>query len=132
VNADTVLILLGHGSKAPETLEEMRELAAKLQRENAHNASGSKAMRVQFAFLTLLQPDLAEAIAAAAAIGVREIRVLPLFFFSGKHVLEDIPAEVARAQAAHPAIKLVLLETAGRHPDFLGFVAKAAGLHAQD
>lgn len=116
-----VLILLGHGSKAPEALEEMREMASKLQ-------SMATGTRVQPAFLTLAQPDLAAAVREAAQSGADEIRVLPLFFFSGRHVQEDVPRQVAEAQAAHPGVRVTLLEAAGRHADFLPFLASAAGL----
>jgi sirohydrochlorin cobaltochelatase len=117
------LILLAHGSRAPETFEEMRALAENLQARHA-------ATRVQAAFLGILHPDLPTAVSEAAAAGASEIRVLPLFFFTGKHVQEDIPRLVAQAQAAHPGIRIELLDAAGRHPDFPGFVARAGGLSA--
>ncbi len=114
------LIILGHGSKAPEALEEMRDLAAKLQ------ATMPDATVIP-SFLSLSNPSLPEAIDQAAQAGSEEIHVLPLFFFSGKHVLEDIPRLIAAAQAKHPGMKLVLREAAGRHPDFLAFLAQAGG-----
>lgn len=115
------LILLGHGSRAPETLGEMRDLAQKLQA--AHPDT-----QVIPAFLNLQEPVLAEAVAAAAGAGAGEIRILPLFFFSGKHVLEDVPRLVEQARSAHPGTRILLLDASGRHPDFPGFVARAAGL----
>ena len=115
-----VLILLGHGSRARKTLGEMEELAAKLQ-------GSSKEILVRTAFLTLLEPDLATAVQSAVEAGAGEIRVLPLFFFSGKHVMEDIPALFEALRRKHPKIKLTLREAAGRHPDFFGFLIKAGG-----
>ena len=99
----------------------MRELAAKLQATRPE-------IRVSAAFLSLQVPDLPEAVAAAAASGASEIRILPLFFFSGKHVRQDIPLLVARARTAHPGLPILLLEAAGLHGDFPGFVARAADL----
>lgn len=116
-----VLILLGHGSKAPEALEEMRELAAKLQ-------ARTPGTQVRPAFLSLAEPDLAGAVREAVLAGAGEIRVLPLFFFSGKHVQEDVPRLAAEAQAAHPGARVTLLQAAGRHPGFLDFLASAGGL----
>lgn len=115
-----VLILLGHGSKALEALEEMRELAVKLQ-------SRTPGTQIRPAFLTLAQPDLAAAVREAVLAGAGEIRVLPLFFFSGRHVQEDVPRQVAEAQIAHPDVRVTLLEAAGKHPGFLRFLASAAG-----
>ncbi len=115
-----VLILLGHGSRARKTLEEMEDLAAKLQ----ESANG---VVIRTAFLTLLEPDLAHAVKAAVKSGAGEIHVLPLFFFSGKHVMEDIPRLFGELQTAHPKVKLVLREAVGRHPDFLAFLLQAGG-----
>ena len=115
-----VLILLGHGSRSSKTMEEMAELAAKLQ-------DSSSDLVVKPAFLTLLEPDLAQAVNAAIADGAGEIHVLPLFFFSGKHVMEDIPAIFRELQAAHPGVKMVLRESVGRHPGFFRFILEAGG-----
>lgn len=121
MKSQPVLILLGHGSRSSKTLEEMEDLAAKLQ-------DSSSELAVKTAFLTLLEPDLAGAVGAAVAEGAGEIHVLPLFFFSGKHVMEDIPGIFGRLQAAFPSVKLVLHEAVGRHPDFFRFLLKAGGL----
>lgn len=115
-----VLILLGHGSRAPKTLEEMAELAAKLQ-------DSSSELVVKTAFLTLLEPDLAQAVKTAVADGSVEIHVLPLFFFTGKHVMEDIPGIFRELQDAYPAVKMVLREAVGRHPGFFRFILEAGG-----
>jgi sirohydrochlorin cobaltochelatase len=115
-----VLILLGHGSRSRKTLEEMEALAAKLQ-------DSSPELKVLPAFLTLLEPDLAQALETAIKGGAREIHVLPLFFFSGKHVLEDIPALFGQLEARHPEVKLVLREPLGRHPGFFDFLLRAGG-----
>ena len=115
-----VLILLGHGSKARKTLEEMEELAAKLQSE-------SQGLAVRTAFLTLLEPDLTKAVQDAVGSGAGEIHVLPLFFFSGKHIMEDIPALIEGLRAAHPKVTIALREAVGRHPDFFSFLIKAGG-----
>jgi sirohydrochlorin ferrochelatase len=120
LKAKPVLILLGHGSRASKTLEEMEALAAKLQ-------DSSSNLAVRPAFLTLLEPGLAQAVNAAVADGAGEIHVLPLFFFSGKHVLEDIPEIFRELQAAHPGVELVLREAVGRHPGFFPFILEAGG-----
>ena len=120
VNPNPVLILLGHGSKTQKALEEMETLAAKL-RESSPN------LTVAFAFLSLLEPDLAQAVKTAVDSGAREIHVLPLFFFAGKHVLEDIPARFAALRSAFPAVALTLREPIGHHPGFLDLVRQAGG-----
>lgn len=117
---DPVLILLGHGSKSRKAVEEMAELAAELQQASA-------ALTVVPAFLTLLEPDLDQAVEAAVRAGAGEIHVLPLFFFSGKHVLEDIPERFQALRERFPGVALSLREPVGRHPDFLDFLRRAGG-----
>lgn len=101
----------------------MRDLVHRLQ-------SRYPGILVSSAYLGLSQPDLPTAAAEAVANGADEIRILPLFFFSGKHMQEDIPRLAAQVRTAHPGARVVLLEAAGRHPDFAGFVGRAAGLSA--
>jgi sirohydrochlorin cobaltochelatase len=119
---DKALILLAHGSRAPETLGEMRDLASRT--EALAEAAG---VRVLGAFLSLAAPDLAAAVRDAAGGGAREIRILPLFMFSGKHVLGDIPDQVDSLRRDHPGLAITLLEPIGRHGDFAGFLLRAAG-----
>lgn len=120
MSSQPVLILLGHGSRTQKTLEELQELAAKLQ-------AASPGLTVAFAFLTLLAPDLGQAVETAVAAGAGEIHVLPLFFFSGKHVLEEIPAQFEALQAKFPAVRLSLREPLGRHPGFFDLLRQAGG-----
>jgi sirohydrochlorin cobaltochelatase len=115
------LILLAHGSRSKKSLEEMRELAKGLQKK-------AQGLKVSGAFLELARPTLPQAVAAAARAGAREIRVLPLFLFTGKHAGEDIPALVDGLQAAHPRLRLALLPAIGRHSGLLDLLKLAAGL----
>ena len=121
MKSGSALILLAHGSRAPQTLEEMGKLAAKLQR-------GSRGLLVRPAFLTLIKPDLTQTLAEAAAAGVQEAHILPLFLFTGKHVLDDIPALIKRSRTFHPKMKLILHKPSGQHPGFAEFLLKAGGL----
>lgn len=120
MQSNPVLVLLGHGSRNQKALEEMEDLAAKLQ-------EASPGLTVRPAFLSLIQPDLPHAVAAAISMGAGEIHVLPLFFFSGKHVLEDIPALLADLRARHPAAAITLREPLGRHPGFFDLLRQAGG-----
>lgn len=52
----------------------------------------------------------------AAAAGVSEIRVVPIFLLRGVHVLHDLPAEVQAAQPLLPGVTLTLTPPLGDHP----------------
>lgn len=117
---DSVLILFAHGSRASQTLEEMAILAKKVQGQQ-------KNLMVMPAFLELAKPDLGEAISEANRLGVDKIDILPLFLFTGKHVLEDIPALLEANEHKFPGIKLTLHKPIGHHSDFADFLLKASG-----
>lgn len=102
-----------------EARGELRALADSLQ------AAGGW-LSVEGAFLSLLAPDLPAACAAAVAAGARQVHVLPLFLFSGKHILADIPEQVEALRAAHPGLHVILLDPIARHPDFTAFLRRAA------
>jgi sirohydrochlorin ferrochelatase len=52
----------------------------------------------------------------AAAAGVKTVRVVPLFLLKGVHVMEDIPAEIHKAQQALPDLAIQLCPHLGSHP----------------
>jgi sirohydrochlorin cobaltochelatase len=118
---DRALILLAHGSRAPQTLEEMEKLAAKLQ----HSRKG---MLVKPAFLSLIKPDLATALDEVASQDLIQAHILPLFLFTGKHILEDIPELIQASRIRHPKVKLVLHKPIGRHAGFADFLLQAGGM----
>jgi len=113
------LILLAHGSRSAETREEMRDLTAIL-------AKSRPDIQVHGAFLSLLEPDLSQAFREVVKAGSREVSILPLFLFSGKHVAEDIPSQVKALRDSHPEVEVVLLDPIGRHPNFAAFLLKAS------
>lgn len=125
------LILLAHGSRTPAALAEMQDLAARMSGGRGDPAREPD-WAIRGAFLSLTAPDLAQAVDAAVAEGSRDVRILPLFLFSGKHVLADIPEQVAALRARHPGISLTLLEPIGQHPGFGDFLFRAAGLDPAD
>jgi sirohydrochlorin cobaltochelatase len=118
---ERTLILLAHGSRAAEAAGEMRDLAERISRSRPD-------IGVRGAFLSLTDPDLPTAVRDAVAGGAKVIAVLPLFLFSGKHVLEDIPAQMERLRASLPGIRLDLLPAIGSHPRFPDFLLGMTGL----
>jgi sirohydrochlorin ferrochelatase len=95
------LLLVAHGSRREESNQEVRELAERLRA-----GSGGRFAWVGHAFLELAQPSIPEAVAAAAASGAREVLVLPYFLSAGRHVVKDIPEEVATALREHPEMRI--------------------------
>ncbi len=108
-------ILLGHGSREPGTEAEIRELCDKL-------AAADPPRRFEHAFLNQ-EPRLETAAARLVAAGCTSIRVLPLLVFIGRHMIEDVPAELDRLRALHPAVTFTLEPYLFRQPGFAPLIA---------
>lgn len=115
------LVLVAHGSRREASNAEVRALAADLAAR-----AGERFCCVRAGFLELAEPAIPEAIAAAIAGGATEVRVLPWFLSAGRHVVEDIPEQVAEARARHPQVPIHLLGHAGALPGMVDLLLAAA------
>jgi sirohydrochlorin cobaltochelatase len=109
-------VLLGHGSREPESRAEIRALQAEL-------ASALPDWRFTYAFLNQ-EPTLENAVNGLVAAGCSRVRVLPLLVFTGKHVLEDVPREIERLQGVYPRVHF---ERAPHLHNLSGFSALLTG-----
>jgi sirohydrochlorin cobaltochelatase len=81
---------------------------------------------VRCAFLELTAPDLPTAGAEMVALGLEEIRVLPMFLGVGRHAREDLPLLMDALRQAHPQVRWVLQPTVGEDPRLLDLLADLA------
>jgi sirohydrochlorin ferrochelatase len=92
---DTALVLVAHGTRHPDGLRTIGELAA---------AVSARVGPVRTAFVDVLGPNPAEVLADVAGPAI----VVPAFLASGYHVHTDLPARIAesgnRAAAVTPAL----------------------------
>ena len=112
----TAVVLLGHGSRAPEARQYFLDLAAAVR-----GPAGSEL--VEAAFLELCRPSFPETVAACAARGAQRIVVVPVFLHPGRHLQRDVPRLVADAQAAYPHVEVLLSSHLGAHPAIMPAVA---------
>ena len=103
------ILVVSHGSRSPKTKEEILLLVDALRQRLPETI-------VEYAFLEIEPPSIAEGIDICAAQGAQEIIVTLNFLNAGRHVNEDIPAIVQEAKIKHPAIKLTLSKPIGQHP----------------
>lgn len=111
------LLLVAHGSRREASNEEVRSLADSLAEQ-----AGEHFDHVRCAFLEIAEPSISDGIEAAVQAGASEIVVLPYFLSAGRHVAEDIPAEVAHKQAEYPGVRVRIapyLGLAGELPRIL-------------
>jgi sirohydrochlorin ferrochelatase len=95
------LLLVAHGSRREASNEEVRNLATALAEQ-----AGSRFGHVGCAFLEIAEPSIPDGIEAAVQAGAGELVVLPYFLSAGRHVAEDIPAEVDRKRREHPEVRM--------------------------
>jgi sirohydrochlorin cobaltochelatase len=109
-------VLMGHGSREPGTEAEIRALCATL-------AAASPEQRFAHAFLNQ-EPKLEVAVNSLIAAGCTRIRILPLLVFTGRHMIDDVPAEITRLRTLHPAVTFELEPYLFRLPGFAELLAK--------
>ena len=85
------LVLVAHGSRRASSNEEVRRVAAQLSKQ-----AGDRYAMIHAAFLELAEPLIPDGIQQCLDAGMEEVVVLPYFLSAGRHVVEDIPAEVAK------------------------------------
>ncbi len=105
----TGLVLVAHGSRRSASNDEVRELAERLRAR-----SGGRYVCVEAAFLELAEPSIPDGIECCIRQGSREVVVLPYFLSAGRHVVTDIPEEVAGKREQYPDIPIHIAPYLGR------------------
>ena len=82
---------MAHGSRRESSNDEVRRVAALLAQQ-----AGDRYQMVHAAFLELAEPLIPAGVQCCIDNGMEEVVVLPHFLSAGRHVVEDIPAEVAK------------------------------------
>jgi sirohydrochlorin ferrochelatase len=106
------LLLVAHGSRSPESNNEIISLTRSLRAHIAH-AAEQKFEIVKCAFLELAEPDIDAGISSLVEQGVDNITLLPYFLARGKHVNRDIPEIIAAAQSRFPGVTVDLIPHIG-------------------
>jgi sirohydrochlorin cobaltochelatase len=115
-NPATAIVLFAHGARDPSWAEPFRRIAARLERKQP-------GVRVELAFLELMKPDLAAAVAGLAAAGVGQITVVPLFLAQGGHLKEDLPKLLDDIRSHHPALRIDVTSAIGDSGDLTNAIA---------
>ncbi|WP_456403982.1 sirohydrochlorin chelatase [Thiolapillus sp.] len=98
------LLVVAHGSRRAASNDEVRKLCKRIREEKGGEEFGV----VMAGFLELAEPSIPEGIEKCIELGADQVVVLPYFLSAGRHVSEDIPAEVEKARIAnlHASIHL--------------------------
>jgi sirohydrochlorin ferrochelatase len=84
---ETVVVLIGHGSKLPYNEEVLVGLRDRMATQGIFK-------EVKVAFMQLNSPSIEEVLRTLAKEGKRDIVALPVFLADGAHTTEDIPEKL--------------------------------------
>lgn len=111
-----MILLMGHGSRDPDGVEEFRDLVAAVRA--AAPAGGAIAAGV-LEFARPGVPSIQEAIDRCVANGAERIVAVPVLLFNAGHAKEDMPEQIAQARIHHPGLNLRLRRPLGMHHSLL-------------
>lgn len=114
--AQSAILLFAHGARDPSWAEPFRRIVARL-------AGKKPGVRVELAFLEMMTPDLASAIAALAAEGIAHVTVVPLFLAQGGHLKEDLPKLLDTIRRRYPHLQIAVTNAIGDSEDLTDAIA---------
>lgn len=103
------LLVMVHGSPRPTANEEMFQAVEVVRQRGAYPI-------VAVGFMQCNEPDIPTAIESCVAQGGTEIVAVPYFLHTGKHVVNDLPTLLEKAQARYPSVRFRLADYLGRSP----------------
>jgi len=109
--AASSLIIIAHGSRRPQSNDEVRALADQVRQQ-----SQARFSEVSHAYLELAEPDIPTAIDNAVRAGADDLHLVPYFLSAGRHVAHDIPAIVNDKRRQYPDISIQLSQHLGSAP----------------
>jgi len=110
------LILFAHGSREPGWADPFEQVLAKVR-------AAAVGREVRLAFLELMRPNLAEAVAELAGKHVREICVVPIFLGLGGHLQRDLPGMIEQLRSRHQGVRIECARPAGEEESVLESIA---------
>ena len=113
------LLIIAHGSRMQSSNEEVVILAERIRTRSQLNVD-----EVTVAYLEMAEPSIAQAMHASFARGVTTLDILPYFLCAGRHVITDVPEEVANAHKSHPEVTVNILPYIGASEGIIPLIEK--------
>lgn len=114
------LLLIAHGSRRAAANQEFQQQVQALASQLAQPE-----LLVKACYLELCPPGISQALAELAEQGVERIRILPCFLNQGRHVAEDVPADVAEFTGQFPKVEVEMLPYLGAQASYIDFLTQA-------
>ncbi|MGD8571352.1 MAG: CbiX/SirB N-terminal domain-containing protein [Gammaproteobacteria bacterium] len=115
------LLIVAHGSRRNQSNEEVKMLADCIARQEHcefHDVSA--------AFLEIAEPSIPDGLEACINRGASDVVVFPYFLAAGRHVVEDIPAEIAPITSKYPHVNVHIAPHLGLAEALPGIIAAMA------
>ena len=121
----TALILFAHGARDPDW-------ASPLHRVKAAIFEHHPAMRVEVAFLEIMQPKLQDCADTLSSEGFGRIVILPMFIAQGGHIKKDTPLILDELRQRYPEVIFELAGPVGEAEAIVQAIAAHALLLVRD
>ncbi len=116
------LLLVAHGSRREASNEEIRQLTKKTDK------TCTTFKKVKCAFLELSEPSIPNGLRNCIEEGAKKIVVLPCFLSAGRHVVNDIPADVDIIKNENPEVDISIAPYIGASKDLIPLILNLAGI----
>ena len=108
-------LIIAHGSRERESNEAFFHLLERFRKAYPRRL-------IEGAFLELAEPGIPAAIKNCVAQGAKQVFILPLMMFPGRHVKQDIPRLIQDARAEYPDLDFHYAGPLCDHPGFVDFL----------
>ena len=116
-NARSALVLFAHGARDAQWSEPFRAVQ--------RTVSGRRPdLKVELAFLEVMEPKLADCVAQLVTSGHTRITVAPLFLAQGGHLKKDLPRLLKDLGNKHPAAEIKVLPPIGEVTELLNAISE--------
>ena len=115
------LVLAAHGSRREASNEEVIMLSRTVEQDMSNEYAV-----VQAGFLEQAKPSIPDAIENCVKLGAIEVVVVPYFLSAGRHVFEDVPAELDQARSYHKNISITITAHIGSSPKMQAVIRELA------
>lgn len=99
------VLIIAHGSREKQTENTFETVVAMAKKKVS--------IPLEIAYMEFSKNNIANGFDTLIAKGVDNIKVVPYFLFSGIHIREDIPNEIAEYLKSHEGITIKMGETLG-------------------
>ncbi|MDY7578159.1 CbiX/SirB N-terminal domain-containing protein [Herbaspirillum sp. RTI4] len=110
------LVLFAHGARDPRWAEPFQRLLLSTRARLPQ-------VRVELAFLELMEPGVPQLAAQLAAEGVQSVTLVPVFLGQGGHLRRDLPLIVEECRQAHPTLEFTIVAPIGEDDAVLEAIA---------